>query len=274
MHVNVRFTIPIFAYFALQKIRYTCVFCLIVIMSRVQLTFQVNLTQLIPLMLLIHAQLIPQRQKRNFYEKKIQVLKIHITGICTCTCTYTCMYKINCSAQYHTYIYMYTTLTTHTHTHHTHTHTHTRTHTNTAASYHVLEQGKLICMDCLNRDGPIYHELEVVQSDSELLAEDPLPPVPPRQRPPKPKDPIYERVGSINKHQLQSTRRVSISSEEGSYITSKFCKISPKILESTTKVLYVVVVSIRVFFACIDVLLSPFLRCGKETEISVPWIQF
>ena len=95
------------------------------------------------------------------------------------------------------------------------------THTHTAASYHVLEQGKLICMDCLNRDGPIYHELEVVQSDSELLTEEPSPPVPPRQRRPKPKDPIYERVGSINKNQLKA-RTVSASSEEGSYITSKF----------------------------------------------------
>lgn len=95
---------------------------------------------------------------------------------------------------------------------------HTLTHT--AASYHVLEQGKLICMDCLNRDGPIYHELEVVQSDSELLTEEPSPPVPPRQRRPKPKDPIYERVGSINKNQLKA-RTVSASSEEGSYITSK-----------------------------------------------------
>ncbi len=114
-------------------------------------------------------------------------------------------------------------------------------------------------MECLNEDGPIYHELEVVQSDSELLTEDPFPPVPPRQRRPKPKDPIYERVSSLSKHQLQPARRVSASSEEGSYITSKFWRrISPTIIESLTKALRVVVVSFFVFFAYTDIELSAF----------------
>ena len=101
-------------------------------------------------------------------------------------------------------------------------------------------------MDCLNRDGPIYHELEVVQSDSELLTEEPSPPVPPRQRRPKPKDPIYERVGSINKNQLKA-RTVSASSEEGSYITSKLGFFWCAIIENITKGWLVIVAAFFVF---------------------------
>ena len=100
---------------------------------------------------------------------------------------------------------------------------HPHTHHHTAQSYHVLEQDRLICIDCLNKDGPIYNELEAVHSDSELLDHH-TPPIPPRRRAPKQKDPIYERVGSVHRKHLQATR-FSMSSEEGSYITSELANV-------------------------------------------------
>ena len=122
----------------------------------------------------------------------------------------------------------------HKHANSTHTHTHIRTftltltpppppsstHTHTVPSYHVLEPGKLICIDCLNRDGPIYHELESFHSDSELL-DSHAPPIPPRRRAPRQKDPIYERVSSIHRNQAHALR-LSMSSEEGSYIAGEW----------------------------------------------------
>lgn len=93
----------------------------------------------------------------------------------------------------------------------------------------------MICTDCLNRDGPIYNELETYQSDSELLMHErgsPVPDIPPRERSArKEKDPIYERVRSLKRDQRLALRNLSASSEEGSYITSKFVRV--KILPRT-----------------------------------------
>lgn len=73
----------------------------------------------------------------------------------------------------------------------------------TGPPYHIMQSGSAICMDCLMKDGPIYHELEAL-SDSKTLNDTTFvaPPVPPRDHPPPPpkeKDPVYERVGSLSK---------------------------------------------------------------------------
>ena len=79
--------------------------------------------------------------------------------------------------------------------------------------------------------GPIYHELEPGEIEEILAGIAAAPPIPPRVRPPKPRDPVYERIDSVRQTMHRKlTLKLSASSQvvtrvsvDGAYIISKCC---------------------------------------------------
>lgn len=81
----------------------------------------------------------------------------------------------------------------------------------------------------LSCPGPIYHELEPGEIEEILASIDVAPPIPPRDRPPKPRDPVYERIDSVRRTMHRKlTLKLSTTSQvvtrisvDGAYIISK-----------------------------------------------------